>query len=219
MSYLFPDSIIQIFCKAPIAGEVKTRLIADMGGQAAARLHERLARHTIALCQGARLAPVEIWCTPDTDHDFFAGAADESTLLCQQRGSDLGERLANAAASALGDKRAEAVVIIGTDCPGLDADYLRLALEKLEDHDAVVGPAEDGGYCLIGLRHGENGLIQDKVFRNIPWGTDTVCADTCRILNHENLRWALLPLLWDVDRPEDVARLDNPVIDQTLGAG
>lgn len=237
MNYRFPDSIIQIFCKAPIAGEVKTRLIPQLGEQGAARLHERLAGDTIALCQSARLAPVEIWCMPDTGHGFFADAADDSTLLYQQQGANLGERLSSAAASALGEmgeKSAEAVVIIGTDCPALDADYLHLALEKLENHDAVLGPAEDGGYCLIGFRRANEKssretLVQEssvqessvwrKAFQNIPWGTDTVCADTCRVFNRENLHWALLPLLWDVDRPEDVVRLDNPVIDQTFSAG
>lgn len=212
------DTRIQIFCKAPIPGEVKTRLIPKLGEESAAALHERLARRTVELCQKAGLARVQIWCSPEPSHDFFASVADENTSLHRQQGADLGERMLNSARYALDEEGADAMVIVGTDCPVLDADYLRLALEKLGDHDAVIGPAEDGGYCLIGLRRADKS-VHESLFKDIAWGSDTVCADTCRAFNRAKLYWALLPLLWDVDRPEDVARLNGPEFDQASGAG
>lgn len=212
------DARIQVFCKAPVPGEVKTRLIPDLGEESAAALHERLASRTIDLCQKAELAPVQIWCAPDPSHDFFARVADQTTCLYGQQGEDLGERMLNSARYALDEEGADAAVIVGTDCPAMDADYLRLALEKLRDHDAVIGPAEDGGYCLIGLRRADAN-VRESLFKDIAWGSDTVCADTCRALNRANLYWALLPLLWDVDRPEDLARLNGAEFDQASGTG
>ncbi len=141
---------------------------------------------------------------PDVDHEFFAAMAGGTMTLHKQEGTDLGERMYNGAARALDERGADAVVIIGTDCPALDVAYLRGALEKLRDHDAVIGPAEDGGYGLIGLRRADPG-----VFAGIEWGTDTVCAETCRRFNAAGLFWSLLPRLWDVDRPEDLDRYDS----------
>lgn len=151
MRFEFPTSRIQVFCKAPVIGSVKTRLIPYLGEHAATRLHERLAKQTIEVCKASRLAPIELWCMPDTEHDFFQQFADDNTSLHVQQGSELGERMFTGIAHALLNERADSVVLIGTDCPTLDSDYLRDALERLGEFDAVVGPAEDGGYCLIGL--------------------------------------------------------------------
>ena len=193
----YNDSSILVFCKAPIVGEVKTRLIPTLGADEACTIYKMLSEGTITAALEADLASVQLWCAPDTTHEFFTqfNAVD----LFVQQGNDLGERMHHALSEALNEN--QRVVLIGTDCPTIDKTYLDLAITALEDHDAVIGPAEDGGYGLIGLRKSST-----DYFDNIEWSTDQVCAETCRRFNVAGLNWALLPLIWDVDRPEDVDR-------------
>jgi len=201
MSTKFPDAHILVFCKAPVAGAVKTRLIPEIGSGPAAALHAELATRIIRVCQESGLAEVALWCDPDCDHAFFKRVAQQDTALHKQQGADLGERMAFAFRQCLGDEDVQRAILVGTDCPGIDATYIEDALARLADHDAVIGPALDGGYGLIGLRE-----ANDELFRGPAWGSDTVCATTCRLFNECGMHWALLPMLWDVDRPEDVER-------------
>ena len=93
--------------------------------------------------------------------------------------------------------------------PAIDGDYLHRASDALSDHDVCLGPAEDGDYGLVGV----SGQVPD-MFRNIRWSTSDVLADSCRHLNRQRINYALLSLIWDLDRPEDLARYQqqNPVI-------
>jgi len=195
----YSDARILVFCKAPIPGEVKTRLIPALGDQGACDLHIELATHILDVVQAAQLAPVQLWCAPDTNHAFFTER--EEVSLYQQTGQDLGERMHRAFVSALDDPGVSRAILIGADCPTIDDTYMDTALGILEDHDAVIGPAEDGGYGLIGLTKPTADYFQD-----IAWGTGTVCEDTCRRFNKADINWAELPRIWDVDRPKDVAR-------------
>ena len=195
----YSDARILVFCKAPVPGAVKTRLIPTLGEQGACDLHSELATRILDVVQPAQLAPVQLWCAPDTNHPFFTER--DAVSLHQQTGEDLGERMHRAFVSALDESGVHRVVLIGTDCPTIDDDYIDAALSTLRDHDAVLGPAEDGGYGLIGLTKPEA-----DYFHGIAWGTDSVCEDTCTRFNTAALNWALLPRIWDVDRPEDVAR-------------
>jgi len=192
------DVRILVFAKAPVPGEVKTRLVPALGARAAAELHARLARRTIDMAVAAQVAPVEIWCSPDDAHPFFRALELPRRI---QRGRDLGERMANALREALGECRF--AILIGTDCPPMTGDYLREAAARLASgDDAVLGPAEDGGYVLIGLRR-----PKARLFESMPWGTAQVLAATRARLAELGLRWHELPPLWDVDRAEDLARL------------
>ena len=185
-----------IFCKAPIPGEVKTRLIATEGIASATRIHEELATRLILECLASDLlreVNIELWCSPTTEHKFY-DQFDVPRFL--QQGADLGERMLNAF-----DFSETATQLIGTDCPNLTAEYIQSSFYQLATHDAVLGPAEDGGYGLIGLQ-----VPEPSVFKDIQWGTGQVCSDTCRRLDKLEMNWALLPQLWDVDRPEDVQR-------------
>ncbi len=198
--YRFPAARILVFCRAPVAGQVKTRLIPALGESGAAALHEELAATRINMSIETDLAPVELWCEPTLDYAFFKQFEHRLSLQAQV-GADLGERMAQALASALARPGVSSAVLIGTDCPTLDGDYLAQALAKLQQHDAVIGPAEDGGYGLIGMRR-----PVPEAFVDIQWGSDTVLAETCRAFNRARLNFALLTLLWDVDRPADVER-------------
>jgi len=204
----FPAARTLVFAKAPVPGRVKTRLIPALGAAGAAQLHARLVQDTLARLAPAGLAPIELHCAPDPDHPLFEELAQRHGLrLAAQCEGDLGERLHAAARVAMAscDTAVDAVVLIGCDCPDLDAGYLAAALDALAEHDAVLGPAADGGYVLLGLRRPEPSL-----FSAMPWGSDRVTALTRTRLSVLGWSWRELPVLRDLDRPEDLALLDPP---------
>lgn len=191
-----------IFAKAPVPGLVKTRLIPALGAIGAADLHRHLVRRTICVATEAAIGPIELWCAPDTDHPFFAGCQRDFGITLQSQGEgDLGKRMQRAMEAAL--MRSPRAILIGSDIPALRAGYLRVADQALHiGHDIVLGPAEDGGYVLIGLV-----LSNNELYRDIPWGGAMVLAETRRRIAALRWRCRELPVLWDVDRPEDLKRL------------
>lgn len=196
----FPDARLMIFAKAPVAGSAKTRLAPTLGEQGAADLHAQLTERILHTAITANLAPVEIWCSPDCSHRFFQ-AVTSAVGRRVQHGEDLGERMANAFDAAL--IHHPYAVLVGTDCPAMTADYLARAFALLDGGaDAVLGPAEDGGYVLLGLRRTDKHLFED-----VAWGTNRVLDETCERLTALSWRWQELETLWDVDRPEDLERL------------
>jgi rSAM/selenodomain-associated transferase 1 len=201
---------LAVFARAPQAGAAKTRLIPALGAAAAARLQRRLTLHALAMARGAALGGVSLWVAPDGRHRFFRALRRCYAIeLREQCGEDLGARMAAAFAAHAGP-----LLLIGTDCPALQAEHLAaaaLALSGEEDehgdrhdggNDAVFIPAEDGGYVLVGLRRPQPGL-----FEGVDWGSDRVMAQTRQRLSALGLRWCELPALWDVDRPADLIRL------------
>jgi rSAM/selenodomain-associated transferase 1 len=197
-----PESArIAVFAKAPIPGAVKTRLAAVLSPREAASLHERLVLHALATAVRACAGEVELWCDPDPSHPFFERCARESgATLKRQRGADLGERMRHAFEEALG--AGHALVIIGSDCPALSPESLRTALDALRANDAVVTPAEDGGYVLLGISRPVPGL-----FEGVAWGSAHVMEQTRARLAAGGFAWKEFETSWDVDRPEDYARL------------
>lgn len=182
--------MIIVFAKAPVPGSAKTRLIPALGEWGAARLHARLVRHALRIALAARCGPVELHGT--RRHSFFTKLGVPFRL---QRGADLGERMYHALS------RNPGAIVIGTDCPELTAADLRRATRLLHGGcDAVLAPAEDGGYALIGLRR-----VSAEIFRNMAWGTSSVYDETVKRLGR--YRWRALRTVWDVDRPADLPRL------------
>ncbi|MGE5615925.1 MAG: TIGR04282 family arsenosugar biosynthesis glycosyltransferase [Bacillota bacterium] len=195
------ETRIAVFAKAPVAGEVKTRLVPILGAEGAARLHAQLVRRALATAIESNVGPVELWCAPDASHPFFASCAEEFAVpVFAQAGRDLGERMRNAFDTAFAN--ASALVIVGSDCPALDRDRLASAAAALRSHDAVLVPAEDGGYVLIALTQPVPGL-----FDGIAWGSAEVLAATRSRLAAAGVRRVEQPPLWDVDRAEDYSRL------------
>ena len=194
-----PDAAgIAVFAKAPVPGEVKTRLAPSLGAEGAAHLHERLVERALATALEARMGPVTLWCAPDETHPFFVRCAQTfGVALKRQQGHDLGERMHAAFAASPAP-----LVLIGSDCPALEPRDLHAAAAALGTHDAAFAPAEDGGYVLVALTRPD-----PRVFADVPWGTPAVMARTRERLATAGLRWSELPTLWDVDRPEDYARL------------
>jgi rSAM/selenodomain-associated transferase 1 len=191
-----------VFARAPQPGRAKTRLVPRLGQWGAARLQRRLVRRTLRVAQAARCGPVELHGTPRARQAFFVQCAREwGVALRAQRGRDLGQRMFHALARALRGRRA--AILVGTDCAALQVRDLRLAARALAGGcDAVLSPAEDGGYPLIGLRR-----VSPRLFEDIPWGGGDVFARTAARLDRLGWRWRRLRTLWDVDRPEDLERL------------
>ena len=195
------NSRILQFAKAPVSGKVKTRLIPAIGAEAANELHQRLILHTLGNLTAQADTEVELWVSQSPELPFFQNLTQRyGVTLRQQQGQSLGDKMADAIEQTLLD--VDAVIVVGSDCPAVDSDYLEQALTALAaGNDIVVGPAEDGGYVLIGLRRFNPRLMQD-----IDWGTDLVLQQTRERI--AELGWAghELPVLWDVDRPEDLQR-------------
>jgi rSAM/selenodomain-associated transferase 1 len=190
---------LAILAKAPAAGSVKTRLIPALGADGAAALHARLIERTVETACAATIGPVTLWVTPAPQHPYFTALASRFQIpLATQPDGDLGARMLAACQAAAGP-----TIVIGSDCPALTPSHLHEAADVLRNgHDVVVIPAEDGGYVLIGSRE-----PQPNLFTGMTWSTDQVMAQTRRRLAQGGLTWRELPPLWDVDRPEDLARL------------
>jgi len=205
---------VLVFAKAPEPGQVKTRLVPALGEGPAAVLAARLARRTVAEVTRAGLASVTLCATPDTRHPFFELLQrHHGVALAKQGGGDLGARMHRALAVALCEH--DAAILVGTDIPGLLAADLVRAAALLEDGaDAVLGPAEDGGYWLIGLRRSDAFLFDD-----MSWGGAEVLAETRRRMDARSMRVACVAERWDVDRPDDLVRLAADATLATLLAG
>ncbi len=192
-----------VFARAPCPGAVKRRLIPALGARGAARLYERMLGAALRAAVDAGVGPVELWGTPTAEHPVFeALAAQWRVTLHTQRGPNLGVRMQAALERALGT--ACGAILIGSDCPTLAADDLREAARRLRaGDDAVLGPALDGGYYLIGLARPMPGL-----FHRVPWGSEAVLAITRGRLQAAGERWSELRAQRDVDRPSDLGRLE-----------
>lgn len=200
MTYRYPQARILFFAKTPVAGQVKTRLQPVLGEAGALQLHQQLICYGWQQLQRGAQAPLQLWASTGGGEDFFR-QLDGVSHIHQQRGRDLGERMHNATRDALAD--AEFVLVVGADCPSVDGAYVAQALALLAAGTPVVlGPADDGGYVLIGLR-----AATAVAFANIDWGQPQVLQQTRERLRLAGVHWQELPVKWDVDRPEDLARL------------
>lgn len=190
---------LHMLARAPVPGRVKTRLIPALGQEGACDLQRLLLERALQL-------PMEgfserfLWLDDAPDASLQALAEELGWTLVEQPAGDLGERMRRIATLGLADS--DAVILIGNDCPALDAGYLNNACAALQGQPVVIGPAEDGGYVLLGLRR-----ITALLFSDIPWGTEQVLRMTRERLQQLDWGHHLLPELWDVDRPEDLPRL------------
>ncbi|MEH1893860.1 MULTISPECIES: TIGR04282 family arsenosugar biosynthesis glycosyltransferase [unclassified Nostoc] len=202
-----PKQHLIIFTRYPEPGKTKTRLIPALGNLGAANLQREMTEHTIFQVQelqkkiaismevqfaGGNLQLMQDWLGLD--------------LVYHSQGEgDLGSRMARSLFDAF-ESGADKIIIIGTDCPGVNAQILTTAFEKLHSFDLVLGPALDGGYYLIGLCQ-----PIPELFANIEWGTAQVFQKTLEIARNINLSHVNLSPLADIDRPEDL-----PIWEQVL---
>lgn len=192
---------IIVFAKAPQAGFAKTRLIPVLGSAGAARLARRMLHRTLGSAVDAAIGPVELCVTPEIASPAWFGVDIAQEIgISDQGGGDLGARLARAAQRAL--EHDDSVMLIGTDCVEMSAPLLREAAVTLKHKEAVIYPAADGGYALLGLTE-----FHPSLFDNVAWSTDSVAAET--IARIGQLGWSLEvgSPLHDVDEPDDLRRI------------
>lgn len=185
-----------VFARYPELGRVKTRLAETVGTPEALRVYRDLLARTRSAAS-AVAASKTLWLAGDLPADDAFEEWEGFTQRPQAAG-DLGQRMHTAFAEAFA-AGATAGVIIGTDCPELTPGHLQEAFQQLISHDVVVGPAQDGGYYLLGMNTLLPELFQDK-----PWSTDAVLAHTLADANRLGLRVAHLPTLSDVDTASDL---------------
>ena len=199
-----------IFAKAPVVGQVKTRLMGALTPEQATELYVCFLQDSFAMMETVQVEREElslVLCyTPADEIEAFEAADLDGCLLLGQRGQDLGERLHNCCADLLA-AGFQSVVIIGADSPTLPDEIVTEAFVRLtQDETIVVGPSSDGGYYLIGLRHLDAGL-----FEQINWGSENVLAQTQARAAALNLSLSLLPEWSDVDTPEDLGNLQQQI--------
>jgi hypothetical protein len=204
---------IAVMAKAPMAGHVKTRLVPPLTREEAAELYRCLLLDKIR--QVGTLSGVDPYLayTPAEARAQMASLAPQDFTLIPQAGSDLGDRLHRLSAVLL-DGGHPGVIIIDSDTPTLPSTYLLDALDRIQNEstDLVLGPAEDGGYYLIGLKRPCRSL-----FDSIPWSGPSVLSETLRRASAQRLEVATLPSWFDVDTPSDLLRLRNDLA--TNGSG
>ncbi len=193
---------VAIMAKAPRAGEVKTRLCPPLSLVDAAELYRRLLLDKIEQVRSLKTASLAIAYTPDEARAFFEEVAP-GFVLVPQRGADLGDRLANSLGELL-DTGHRGALAIDSDTPTLPLEFLQQALDLIvtPEIDVVLGPTEDGGYYLIGLR-----AVHRELFEAMAWSTQQVLPETIRRADAKGLRVACLPPWYDIDTPDDLARL------------
>lgn len=223
----FPKSKIVVFAREPKLGEVKTRLRPALGDEDVLVLYRKLLRRILGTVSSSNLAAGELWVTANPQHQDFLASMEAQDIHLQGEG-DLGVRMGQCIDMVLARADAESVLLVGTDCPAMDAGYLSSALQALERspergsgnssannnsssnssnneaNDVVIGPAEDGGYVLIGMSR-----AWPQIFTGIDWGSDRVLAQTLAKLDAAGAKTCVLEPLWDIDRPEDLARLES----------
>ncbi len=187
--------VVLVFQRNEILGKVKTRLAARVGEEQAMEIYRYLLNKTYLALKEITV-PITTYFSEFIPENPIHSA--ENKLV--QVGGDLGERMKNAFAAHL-ESGMEKVVLIGTDCPSLEGIHLVQAFEALEHFDLVLGPARDGGYYLIGMKR-----RADFLFEGITWSSELVLSQTLALAADQGLHSSLLPILEDIDSPEDWER-------------
>ena len=188
---------VVIMAKAPVAGAVKTRLIPAIGAEGAALLARHMLDATVTAAKEAGLGVPQLCASPSPGDTAWHELLPEGVVVTDQGEGDLGERMARAARRVIDG--GSPVLLIGTDCPGLTASRIRAMGERLADHDAVIHPAADGGYVLLGLRR-----FDPSLFEKLEWSGPNVATVTSSRIR--GLGWSLCvgETLQDIDEPGDI---------------
>lgn len=202
---------IAVLARAAVPGAAKTRLIPALGAEGAAALQAALTAQALRRASSTRLRVV-LWVAGTPDDVLRCQAAALQFAIRPQPSGDLGDRMLAAVSHA--HAAGAACLVIGTDCPAQTPADLLHAAALLDTHDVVLQPAHDGGYVLIGMRR-----PYPLLFSQMPWGGDTVCAQTLASCRHLGLRIAQLHPLPDLDRPADLAQaIASGVVERTVVA-
>jgi rSAM/selenodomain-associated transferase 1 len=193
------DRLVLLFIKAPLPGNVKSRLAAAIGEEAALGLYRMLVLDAVEML-GKTPHPVHLYYSPMDAREAVTGLLGTDIPLRPQTGADLGGKMEHAFRDAFAEGFSR-VVLVGSDLPELDRGIIAEAFDALEREDAVLGPASDGGYYLIGFRRN---TLAARAFQGIPWSTPTVFGETMKVLQAGALRVHVLPMLHDLDTAADL---------------
>jgi len=183
-----------IFARNPVRGKVKTRLAATMGHNKALSIYQLLLEHTVQITQQLPCDRYVFYADGISKNDIWS---DDLYLKKNQEGKDLGQRMLHAF-DTLFQQGYQKIIIIGTDCFELSSSILLDAFTALDEKEVVIGPSEDGGYYLLGMRQFFPFLFEEKT-----WSTDTVYSSTVQQLAIQNIRYDTLPILNDIDTEDD----------------
>lgn len=217
------STLVIQFAKWPIPGSVKTRLAKHLGDARAFQVHCELTAQVLCNLTRFKQADYQLWWD-QPPHALSPDSPSGLQQLCQivrevpmggipdmqqvQQGENLGARMLHALTKGL--QRYQKVMIVGSDCPTVDVSYLAQAETKLNSHDMVLIPAEDGGYVLLGVRRSALTTLPGVLLADIPWGTDVVLETTLNAAKRQSLAVGLLETTWDVDENDDyLAWLDR----------
>lgn len=181
-----------IFAKPPRSGLVKTRLIADIGADKAARVYRYCLEYTLGLARHSGI-DYQLYLTEESDDELLR---DEHYAI--QHGDNLGTRMLNAIRELL-SRNPDGAIIIGTDCLDIDIGHLQAAAQALADHELVLMPAIDGGYALIGCSKAEPAIFED-----VAWSSDRVLEQTLANAEKLHYRASLLETVRDIDTLQDL---------------
>lgn len=191
-------NLLCIFSRYPQEGQCKTRLIPELGAKGAASLQQRMSDHIIDVAQQVD-SDVLLFVKGGSGRKVDAWLQGRVAYLFQE-GDDIGMRMANCFKCGFAQGY-ERIVLVGADCPALDAELLTQAMDALANHDLVFGPSLDGGYYLVGMNE-----FQAQIFApSLNWGTGEVLAQTRAVVKDRQVK--LLPALRDMDSPEDLEEL------------
>lgn len=216
------STAIILFGRYPHPGKVKTRLASTLGDHQAAAIYKACCENIFAQLEEIDVEIQRFFCFADeSDAASIQGWVPHSFTCIPQRGANLGERMSNAVAYVFG-LASQGVILIGTDVPDISSRLIRQAIEDLETADLAIGPSHDGGYYLFGMRRYFPGLFED-----IPWSSDRVLAGTLGAIQRQELSYALLPELIDIDTEKDLyswllsgkkSSANHPLLELTKGA-
>ncbi|TDH21610.1 glycosyltransferase [Segetibacter sp. 3557_3] len=193
---MMSKDVLLVFIRNPVYGKVKTRLAATMGDEAAFRIYSALLNYTSLVAKS--VASEKIICYSDyiEQEDQWSGYQK----LLQTKG-DLGEKMKHAFRHAFQSGYAKAV-IIGSDCLEITPEIIGAAFDQLDSHDVVIGPANDGGYYLLGMKR-----LWEPLFENVQWSSSSVFSSTINAITELDLSYFLLPVLNDIDEENDLKRI------------
>lgn len=190
-------NLLLIFTRNPELGKCKTRLAAKVGDKTALEIYEFLLAHTVSFTKELEAGKQVFYSEAIWENDLWDNHIYQKKL---QNGVDLGIRMQNAFLDGFSSDF-EKIIVIGSDMYDLSKEDIERAFAKLEDHDYVIGPAEDGGYYLLGMS-----IFKKELFKNKAWGTETVLSHTLEDLKTEN--YFLLEAKNDVDIYEDIKDIE-----------
>ncbi len=192
---------IALMAKAPVLGQVKTRLAAELGQPQALKAYQAMLRQAAHTLQQLKECERQLFAALDSHHPYLQNLAAAHNLLLQpQPPGDLGERMLAIVQMLLTEH--PWAILIGADCPAMDAAYLRHAIAALQQgSEVVLGPSEDGGYVLIGMTR-----VHAVLFHDMPWSTPQVLPQTLDRIARRGLTATCLEPLWDVDEAGDYWR-------------